>query len=164
METYSEELLKKIHADFKERGLKLSVVESCTAGLISHMLTTLPGASEFFDSAIVAYSTNSKKKLLGVKKSLIKEHGVISEESARSMAELLREKTGADFALSVTGNAGPDAIDDKRVGLVYIAVAHSKGTTSRGFLFDGSRQEIKSLASTAALEFLHETLSIWAKG
>lgn len=151
--------MKKIHEEFRSRGLRLSVAESCTAGLVSHMLTALPGSSEFFDSSVVAYSTNAKRKLLGLKKSLIKECGVVSEEVARAMAEALRTKTGTDFTLAVTGIIGPESIEDKRVGLVYVAVSYEGGTQSKCFMFDGSREKIKNLASLSALDFLKDIVS-----
>ncbi|MBI4822728.1 MAG: CinA family protein [Nitrospirae bacterium] len=160
METHLE-IVGKLHEAFKSKGLRLSIAESCTGGLISHWLTTLPGASLFFDSSIVSYSINSKIKLLGVKKSTVKKHGTISEETAREMAESLRSKTGTDFCLSITGNLGPEPIEDKKVGLVFIAVSFSKETTSRGFRFEGSRDKIKKSAGITALEFLYEAVSIW---
>jgi len=107
METSELEIIKKIHEIFRTRNLRLSLAESCTAGLISHKITSLPGASDFFDSSIICYSAESKIKLLGVKKSILKKHGTISEEAARAMAEGIRMKTKTDFALSVTGNLGP---------------------------------------------------------
>lgn len=161
METFDLEIVKKLHGLFKEKGLRLSVAESCTAGLISHLITNLPGASGFFDSSVVAYSADSKTKLLGVKGSLIKKHGTISEETARAMAEAARAKTKADVALAVTGSLGPAPVEDKKTGLVFIAVAapHEK-TSSRGFLFEGEREEIKLKASEAALHFLYEAVSV----
>ncbi|HWR58653.1 MAG TPA: CinA family protein, partial [Thermodesulfovibrionales bacterium] len=115
-------MAKKIHRHFKMSGLRLSVAESCTGGLIAHLLTTLPGASEFFDSSVVCYSTESKIKLLGVKSSVIRKHGAVSEETARAMAVAVRNRRGTDLSLSTTGNLGPDAMEDKKVGVVFIAV------------------------------------------
>lgn len=161
METFDLEIIGKLHETLKSKGLTLSLAESCTAGLVSHMLTTLPGASKFYDSSIVCYSVESKKKLLGIKESLIKKHGVISEDAARAMAEAVKDRTGTDVSLSVTGNLGPEALEDREVGLVFIAVSTELETTSRGFIFKGSRQEIKHSAATAALHFLYEAVSAW---
>jgi len=156
-----KDLTGRIHEAFKSKGLRLSIAESCTGGLIGHMLTEVPVASQFFDSSVVAYSPQAKRKLLGVKTSVLKKHGLISEETARAMAEALRAKTGTDFSLAVTGNLGPSALDDKPVGLVWVAVAFSAETTSRGFKFQGTRAEIKKQAGEAALEFLYEAVSLW---
>jgi|Deesub1362A_J573_1020465.scaffolds.fasta_scaffold00004_359 PncC family amidohydrolase len=161
MATSDLEIIKKVHRVFRTKGLRLTVAESCTAGLISHMLTSLPGASEFFDSCIVCYSARSKNKLLGVKKSLIKKYGTVSEETARAMAEAVRAKIGADVSLAVTGNLGPEPIEDKQTGLVFIAVSSEDETTSRGFIFDGSREEIKRAASLEAFHLLYEAVSAW---
>jgi len=156
-----EDLTVRVHEAFKSRGLRLSVAESCTGGLIGHMLTEVPGASQFFDSSVVAYSLEAKRKLLGVKAAVLKKHGSIGEETARAMAEALRAKTKTDFSLAVTGNLGPSALEDKPVGLVWVAVAFPAETTSRGFRFQGTRAEIKEQAAQAALKFLREAVSLW---
>lgn len=155
------ELIKKIHSDFRDAGLKLSVAESCTGGLIAHLLTSLPGASVFFDSSIVCYSNQSKMKLLGIRKSVINMHGVISEEMAREMAISIRERRKTDYSLSITGNLGPDVLEDKKAGLVYIAVDFEKTTESKGIIFEGQREEIKYQAAVASLQFLNEVLETW---
>jgi len=162
METAELEIIKKIHEIFKLKNLRLSLAESCTAGLISSLIIHLPGASDFFDSAVVCYSAESKKKLLGVKKSILKKYGTVSEETAGAMAEGIRMKTKTDFALSVTGNLGPNPIEDKKTGIVFIAVSFEGGIESKGMIFEGTREEIKHVASIAALEFLHEVVSVWA--
>lgn len=159
------EIVKKLHDIFKSKGLRLSIAESCTAGLITHMLTTLPGTSEFLDSAIIPYSIEAKKNLLGIGQSCIERHGAVSEEMAREMAESIRDKTGTDFSLAVTGNLGPkpmpEPMGSKKVGIVFIAVSSKIETTSRGFAFEGTRDEIKESAGRTALEFLYEAVSIW---
>ncbi len=161
MEINELEIIEKIHKVFKSKKLKLSIAESCTAGFISHLVTLLPGASEFFEASIICYSFRSKKKLLGIKESLLKKHGAVSEETAKAMAEAVRLKTKTDFGLAITGNLGPATIEGKKVGLVFIAVAFDAGTESKGMIFDGSRDEIKHAASMSALEFLHEVISTW---
>lgn len=154
-------VVEKIHEVFKSKSLRLSVAESCTAGLISHIITSSPGASLFFDSGVVAYSAESKKKLLGLSMSLIKKHGIVSEETARAMAEAIRGKTGTDFALATTGNLGPNGHEGSEAAVVYVAVAFGKGTTSRGYSFKGSREEVKLQAAVSALELLYEAVSLW---
>lgn len=154
MDTSEIEIIKRIHSYFKKEGLRLSVAESCTGGLVSHLLTALPGASLFFDSSVVCYSVESKQKFLGLKNTLIKKHGVVSEEAAKAMAAGLRQRRKTDFSLSITGNLGPNPMEDKKTGMVYMAVDSEKGAFSRGVLFEGNRGEIKCRAALASLSFL----------
>lgn len=154
-------MIERIHKRFKAAKLRLSLAESCTGGLISHLLTNLPGASAFFDSSIVCYSTESKIKLLGIRRSLIKRHGAVSEEVAREMATAVREKRETDFSLSITGNMGPEPMEEKKVGLVYMAVDRETETISKGMILEGDREEIKHGAAVASLQFLNEVLDVW---
>lgn len=154
-------LVKKVHLYFKKTGLTLCLAESCTGGLISHILTGLPGASAFLDSAVVSYSNDSKIKLLGVSKALIKRYGVVSEEAARAMASALRKKRRTDISLSTTGNIGPSALENKQVGLVYIAAASAKEIISMGRVFEGDREAIKHQAAMAAISLLNKAVKKW---
>lgn len=162
MENYSLELSEKVSRVFLEKGLRLAVAESCTGGLVSHLLTNVPGASGFFEASLVCYSRKAKMKALGLRKSFLDTHGTINEETARAMAEAVRKKTKTDFSVATTGNLGPDTLEDRKAGLVFIAVAYEENTTSIGFIFEGSRQEIKQLAAAAALELLYEAVSVWS--
>jgi PncC family amidohydrolase len=155
--------VRQIHDLFVEKGLTLTVAESCTGGLINHLLTQRPGASMYLDSGLVVYSVESKHRLLNVKRSLVKKHGVISEEAAKVMAHGAEELTDADVALAVTGNAGPEAMEGKEVGLVYAAVTMGDESATKGFLFEGDRVEIKQLAAEGALRFLFESVTEWAR-
>ena len=149
-------VIQRMHRLFKEKGLTLSVAESCTGGLISHYITTLPGASIFFKAGIISYSIGVKKKILGVSFDVISEYGVVSEETAREMADKVRLLTETDFALSTTGNLGPDVLEGKEKGLVYMAVSKEDLTVSRELRLKGNRQENKERASLLALRFLIE--------
>lgn len=162
MEISERQLIEKLHGLFKTNGKRLSVAESSTAGLISHMITSLPGSSAFFDSSVVCYSMESKKRFLGISDSLVKSFGVISEEAARAMAEAVRKKTGTDFGLAITGNLGPAALEGKKVGILYIAVSFEGGTESRGMMYEGPREEVKNSAALAALKILYEVASVWS--
>ncbi len=155
------ESAEKIHKLLRAAGLRLSVAESCTGGLVSHLLTNLPGASLVFDSSVVSYSNDSKIRLLGVRSSLIKKFGAVSEETARAMAVAVRKKRNTDFSLSTTGNLGPDPMEGKRIGLVYMAVDREEETVSKGMIFDGERETIKFLAAEASLRFLSEVIETW---
>lgn len=154
-------VVKSIAVRMTEKGLRLSVAESCTGGLISTAVTDLAGASNFFDMSIVCYSLRSKRSVLGISDSLLKKHGMISEETARAMAESVLKMSGADVALSITGVAGPDRMEDKEVGLVYITVASKDFIDSFGQRLTGDRAEIRRNASLEALKFLNRILDLW---
>ena len=161
MENSVLEIARKVHGLFSTKGIMLSVAESCTSGLVAAALTSEPGASEFFDSSVVAYSAHSKSKLLGLGESFIKRHGTVSEDTARAMAEAVRDRTGVDVGLAVTGVLGPGQVDEHEPGLVFIAVATPVETSSRGFKFEGSREEIRAQAARMALQYLYEAVSVW---
>jgi PncC family amidohydrolase len=144
----------KVHDLFTKKGLTLSVAESCTGGLISHFLTTVPGASTFFRGGIIAYSIEMKNEILGISSEIISRHGMVSEETAREMAERVRGLTKADYSLSTTGNLGPDVLEGKEKGLVYTAVCKEEKTISSELRFQGDRELIKEKASLAALRLL----------
>ncbi|MBI5847075.1 MAG: CinA family protein [Nitrospirae bacterium] len=144
---------------FKEKGLTLSVAESCTGGLICHNLTAVPGASSFLQAGIVTYSAESKKRLLGISQKTFSAHGIISEETARQMAERVRTLTKTDIAISTTGNLGPDVLESKPRGLVFVAVSSKKGMAAKKLQLKGTRGEIKEKAVLSALKFLAEVLS-----
>jgi nicotinamide-nucleotide amidase len=108
----------------RARELKLATAESCTGGLIAAILTEVPGSSDVFERGFVTYSNEAKAEMLGVPAALIKEHGAVSEEVARAMAEGALRNSRADIAVSVTGVAGPDGGSaEKPVGLVHLAAA-----------------------------------------
>jgi PncC family amidohydrolase len=148
--------MQKVHELFKKKGLSLSVAESCTGGLISHYITALPGASNFFEAGVVSYSAEMKKEILGVSSAIISKYGAVSEETAREMAEKIRTLTRTDFSVSTTGNLGPDVLEGKEKGLVYIAVSKEGMTFSKELRLTGNREENKADAALEALRFLVE--------
>jgi PncC family amidohydrolase len=150
------EIIKKAHRLLRERGLSLSVAESCTGGLISHYLTTLPGSSSFFKAGIICYSDEIKKKILGISPEIIRTHGVVSEQIALEMAMKVRSLTKTDYSISTTGNLGPDVLEGKEKGLVYIAVCKEDRAISRKLKLNGDRQTNKEEASLSALRLLIE--------
>jgi PncC family amidohydrolase len=150
--------VRRVHEIFKGKNLTLSVAESCTGGLISHYLTTLAGASNFFEAGVVSYSIDSKKRILGVSPEIISQYGVVSNETAREMAEKMRLLTKTDFSLSTTGNLGPDVLEGKDKGLVYIAVSKKGQTFSRELRLKGDRSENKRDAAISAMRFLIEII------
>jgi nicotinamide-nucleotide amidase len=142
----------------RARGWTLAIAESCTGGLVGHMLTLEPGASEFLVLDAVTYANSAKSKILGVDGEVIRWHGAVSPEVACAMAEGARRVSGADVALSLTGVAGPSGGSEaKPVGTVHIAVARPDGTTDvQHRLFSGDRARIQTLASYAGLQLVRE--------
>ena len=150
------QVMQKVHELFKKKGLSLSVAESCTGGLISHYITVLPGASNFFEAGVVSYSAEMKKEILDVSSAIISKYGVVSQETAREMAEKIRTLTKTDFSVSTTGNLGPDVLEGKEKGLVYIAVSKEGMTFSKELRLTGNREENKEDAALETLRFLVE--------
>lgn len=154
-------VVREIADKLSGKNLKFGVAESCTGGFLSNAITDLPGASNFFKLSVVSYSEDVKKSLLGVSSSILKKHGMVSEETAVAMMEGVMKLGQTDIALSVTGVAGPERIEDKDVGLVFIAAAVRDHVESQGFKLSGDREEIKRQASLEALRFLKRVLDIW---
>ena len=143
-----------------DRGLTLSVAESCTGGLITDRLTDVPGSSVFLERGVVTYSNTSKVELLGVPASVIEEHGAVSEETAVLMAEGVKRAAGTDIGLATTGIAGPTGgTEEKPVGTVFIALSTPDGTLCRRYLFRWDRRRIKEISSQIALNMLRRFLA-----
>ena len=142
-----------------QRGLTVAVAESCTGGLAAELLTRTPGSSRYFLGGVVAYANQAKVELLGVPAALIAEHGAVSAQVARAMAEGARTRLGADLGLAFTGIAGPDGgSQQKPVGLVHWAVARASGTEQRERVFIGNRQDIRRRAVFAGLDLIRRGL------
>src|SRR5216110_465088 len=140
-------------------GFTLAVAESCTGGLIAQRLTSVPGSSKYFIEGVVTYSNDSKVRLLGVDKQLIREFGAVSQQVARDMARGVRHRAKTDFGLAVTGIAGPGGgTKDKPVGLVFIALADDAHTEHKKLTIPGDRELIRWRASQAALDLLRRRL------
>jgi len=136
----------------REAGATIATAESCTGGLIASRVTDVPGASDYFLEGLVTYSNQAKTALLGVPEALIAAHGAVSEEVARAMAEGCRERAGTDYAIAVTGIAGPaGGTPEKPVGLVYIAVADRAGVEVVRQTWPGTRSQFKTRVSQTAL-------------
>ena len=150
-----------IGAMLATRGLTVAVAESCTGGLVASRLTDVPGSSAWFLQGFVVYSNQAKEKSLGVPGELIDRYGAVSEEVARAMAIGCLEKSGADFALSTTGIAGPSGgSPEKPVGTLCLAMAtkHSGILLSRTLVMQGDRERNKLRFSEAVLRELWECL------
>jgi nicotinamide-nucleotide amidase len=141
----------------------IAVAESCTGGLLAARLTDVPGSSAYFLEGFVTYANEAKHRRLGVPRALITQHGTVSEPVARAMAEGCRAVTGGDYALAITGIAGPGGGSaDKPVGLVFLALARSSGTEVRRVLFGEhlSREDIRDRACKTALNMLRLDLLV----
>jgi len=136
-------IIRRVHKIFYEKGLTLSVAESCTGGLISHYMTILPGSSRFFEAGAVTYSAASKKVILGVSSSTILTYGVVSRETAKEMSEKMRSLAGTDYAVATTGNLGPDILEGKPKGLVYISLSKKGKTLIKKLQLEGKETKIK---------------------
>jgi len=158
----AEEIVKSLSA----RKKTIAAAESCTAGLASDFIARIPGASNVFWGSFVTYTADAKIRMLGVPEKLIKEHGVVSRPVALAMAEGALEKSGAFWAFSVTGFAGPGGDGTVPVGAVWIAVAGRDGELSGSLRseakmhhFSGSRNEVREAAAAAALQELLERIN-----
>ena len=155
-----KDLAEEVVSLLRNRGLTLGVVESATGGLISHLVTNVPGSSECFTGSITAYSNDAKTRLAGVNEESVARHGAVSAHVAEEMARGGRSVLRADICVADTGIAGPGgATPEKPVGLFYIGLSHQGETLSRRHIFTGDRQENKRLATEAALEWVRECLT-----
>ncbi|MFC1966698.1 CinA family protein [Chloroflexota bacterium] len=143
-----------------QKGLTLGLVESATGGLISHLVTNVPGSSDYYKGSVTAYSNEVKIGVVGVRDESIKRYGAVSSQVAEEMAQGGRKILGADICLVDTGVAGPGgATQGKPVGLFYIGLSHETGTYSQKHIFRGNREQNKRLAAEAALSWLKEYLT-----
>jgi nicotinamide-nucleotide amidase len=144
----------------RPRGLTLVTAESCTGGMVAAELTAIPGSSDVFAGGAVTYSDRLKHELLGVPEATLEQHGAVSAETARAMAEGARRRLGADLAVAVTGVAGPGGgTEEKPVGLVYLHVSGPDGETERRMQWGGTRHDVRLRATAAALHLLRDQLA-----
>jgi nicotinamide-nucleotide amidase len=142
-----------------ERGQSLALAESCTGGLIGHLLTNVPGSSAYFDRSVVAYSEAAKVSHLSVSPDLILRYGAVSLEVAEAMVRGVQRERKADIALSITGIAGPTGgTQEKPVGTVFLALLCEKGLYTERLQFGGDRQKIKLAAAYTALDRLRRAM------
>ncbi len=158
--TDEDETLEMVVVDLlKKYDITVSTAESCTGGMIAAQIVNVPGASDVFRAGFVTYSNHSKRKLLDVKKSTIKEHGAVSEETVREMAKGGVFATDSDICIAVTGVAGPGGgTPDKPVGLVYIATYMKDQLSVEEYHFNGNRQKIRAQATKKALDLLRRSI------
>jgi nicotinamide-nucleotide amidase len=144
----------------RARGYSLATAESCTGGLVAARLTSIPGSSDVVLGGVVAYANDVKQRELGVGEELLAEHGAVSAEVAAAMARGVRERLGADVAVSVTGVAGPGGgTAEKPVGLVYVHAEGPDGGLGREFSFPGDRVSIRARSVVFALHLVRTLLT-----
>ncbi len=153
-------LEREVGSLLRAKGLTLGIVESATGGLLSHLITDVPGSSEYYKGSVTAYSNEVKIKVVGVKADTINRYGAVSHQVAEEMAAGGRKLLAADICIADTGIAGPaGATPDKPVGLFFIGMSHQAGTYSRQHVFRGDRERNKHQAAESALLWLREYLT-----
>ena len=139
----------------RARHASLSVAESVTGGLLGGRITAVPSCSDYFRGGFVVYSNEMKTKLLGVPVEMLAEHTAVSEPVAKAMAEGAKARTNSDYAVSMTGYAGPDG---DKVGLVFIGLATPAETEVRRIMFPADRERVRAFSTNTALDFLRRKL------
>ena len=153
------DLAARLGATLRPTGRMLSTAESCTGGLVAHLLTEIPGSSSYFVGGLVTYADEVKRALADVPETVLSAHGAVSAQVAVAMAEGARRRLGTDLAIAVTGVAGPDGGSEaKPVGLTYVAVADSAGHDVRKHQWDGDRAANKRSSAAAALRLALERI------
>jgi nicotinamide-nucleotide amidase len=155
-----EKIESWVVAELARRGLTVSTAESCSGGLLAHRLTNIPGASDVFHQGFITYSNAAKTSALGVDPALLQEHGAVSAPVAKAMAAGALEKSGSDFALSLTGIAGPGGDSEaKPVGTVFLGLAgKGRETIAVKDMCPSDRETFKQLATQKALDMLRRAL------
>jgi len=143
----------------RQKGLTLGMVESATGGLISHLITSVAGSSDYYKGSVTAYSNEIKVRVVEVREDTIDRYGAVSYQVAEEMARGGRKVLAVDICLADTGIAGPGgAIPGKLVGLFYLGLSHQGGTYTQKHTFKGSRGQNKKAAAEASLRWLKEYL------
>jgi nicotinamide-nucleotide amidase len=156
-----ERVVEEIVLDLcRAAGLTLGTAESCTGGMVAARLTSVPGSSDVFRGAVVAYANDVKEAELGVSAETLRAYGAVSRETALAMAEGARRRLGVDVAISVTGIAGPDGgTPEKPVGLVHLAASGPDGSSAHEFNVPGDRTTVRARATAMALHLLRRHLT-----
>jgi nicotinamide-nucleotide amidase len=156
-----DDLAALVLAMCRERHLAIATAESCTGGLLGARITAIPGSSEVYVGGVVAYDNSVKTKLVGVRDVSLSEHGAVSEQVAREMAEGCARALGTQIGIGITGVAGPGGgTAEKPVGTVWVAVAGVGETRALGRVYVGDREEIRLRATQAALDQLRRALAL----
>ncbi|STZ77296.1 CinA family protein [Bergeriella denitrificans] len=154
-----ETVLNRIAAHLLRHGQRVTCAESCTGGLLAGALTSVAGSSQWFEQSWVTYSNQAKMQMLGVRQDTLAVYGAVSSETVQEMAAGARLAAEADYALSVSGIAGPGGgSDEKPVGTVWFGLSADGILLSRKMHFAGDRNQVRDQAVAFALEWLAEHL------
>ena len=157
--TENIDLEERVGQMLREKNLKISCAESCTGGYLSHLLTSIPGSSDYFNGSYVAYSYEIKEKALWVDRELLEAKGAVSEEVVIQMADNIRNVFNTDIGVALSGIAGPGGgTEDKPVGTVWIAVSSAAGTKARKYVFTKDRILNIKLSSMVALNMIRRAI------
>jgi nicotinamide-nucleotide amidase len=156
----SDELEMTVGRTLAEKGLTLAVAESCTGGFLGHSVTRIPGSSRYFLGGILAYSNEVKINQLGVNPATLREHGAVSEQTVREMAENVRQRLNASIGVATTGVAGPDGgTPEKPVGTVWIAYADGTHTVAKKLQLFKDREINIKFSALSVLNLIRQNLS-----
>jgi len=152
-------LMEAVGRLLNKGGHSVAVAESCTGGLLSHLITSVPGSSGWFERGLVVYSNIAKTQLAGVDESLLAQHGAVSAQTAQALAQGARRSASSTHGIGITGIAGPDGgTPEKPVGTVFFAIADPEGCQGYHRLFTGNREQNQRLSAYTALDLLRRTL------
>lgn len=161
MPEQTQQLVKQIADQLTQRSEKLCTAESCTGGLIAKTLTDLAGSSDWFERGFVTYSNQAKTDMLAVPESVIETYGAVSEAVVNAMVVGALKHSAADYAIAVTGVAGPGGgSEEKPVGTVWIGVGSKAQVIARKYVFSGDRGEVRQATLDTALESLNDMLGV----
>jgi len=152
-------LIKRVAIQLKKENWLLATAESCTGGALAAAFTDIPGSSSSFDRGFVTYNNQAKEQMLGVSKTLLDQHGAVSERVVQAMAKNAVQKSQANVAISTSGFAGPDGGEpDNPIGTVWIGVCLNNEIYAQKTCFEGSRKSVKQQAIRRAFQYLLEIL------
>lgn len=155
-----EETLQSITGQLlKKYGKTLASAESCTGGYLAHLITSIPGSSEYFKGSVIAYANEIKERMLGVDPETLAKYGAVSGETVEQMADGIKSKFDVDYAVAISGIAGPSGgSPDKPVGTTWIAVASPSGTITKKFMLGDHRERNIQRAAISALSLLRKKI------
>jgi PncC family amidohydrolase len=143
----------------RQRGLRLAVAESCTGGLVGHLITNVPGSSTYYMGSVTAYAYEAKVRLLGVRWETLEKYGAVSKETVLEMAAGVRRALAADIGAAVSGIAGPGGgTPDKPVGLTWVGLSAAGVDEAWRFIWDGDRMYVKEQSARAVLQCVADYL------
>jgi nicotinamide-nucleotide amidase len=150
-----EDIIRQTHKYLIKNRKSASAAESCTAGLLSYLLASLPGSSAYFKLGAIVYSNQAKHDILGIPLRMINKYGAVSQEVAEAMALAVRRVAKTDYGIGITGIAGPGGgTKAKPAGTVFIAAASNSGYICNKYYFKGNRSSIQRQSALAALQLL----------